>query len=160
MAELLTNYGDLCLIWFDVPHTITPEQSRELYDMVKHYQPDCLINSRLGNGAYDYVSLGDNEYPMEAPPEQISADPNSVEGYKYSPYGLYETPATMNRSWGFRYYDQDWLTPEAIRAKREALEKLGVNYLLNVGPDGLGRIPSFCRDALIAAAPESGKRFL
>ena len=160
VAELLTNYGDLCLIWFDVPHTITPEQSRELYDMVKHYQPDCLINSRLGNGAYDYVSLGDNEYPMEAPPEHISTDPNSVEGYKYSPYGLYETPATMNRSWGFRYYDQDWLTPEAIRAKREALEKLGVNYLLNVGPDGLGRIPSFCRDALIAAAPESGKRFL
>jgi alpha-L-fucosidase len=160
VEEILTNYGELYLIWFDVPHTITPAQSLELYNMVKQYQPNCLINSRLGNGAYDYVSLGDNEYPLEAPPEQISADPNSVNGYKYSPYGLYETPATINRSWGFRYYDQDWLTPEAIRAKREALEKLGVNYLLNVGPDGLGRIPSFCRDALIAAAPKSGKRFL
>ena len=69
VAEILTNYGDLCLIWFDVPHTITPEQSLELYDMVKKHQPECLINSRLGNGVYDYVSLGDNEYPPSAPPE-------------------------------------------------------------------------------------------
>ena len=28
----------------------------------------------------------------------------------------------------------------------------GVNYLLNVGPDALGRIPSFCQEALRAAA--------
>ena len=61
VAEILKNYGELCLIWFDVPHTITPAQSRELFEMVKKYQPECLINSRLGNGANDYVSLGDNE---------------------------------------------------------------------------------------------------
>ena len=152
VEEILKNYGDLCLIWFDVPHTITSGQSLELYQMVKKYQPKCLINSRLGNGAYDYVSLGDNEYPREVPAEIGEADPNSVDGFKYSPYGLYETPATMNRSWGFRYYDQNWLSAEAIREKREALKKLGVNYLLNVGPDGLGRIPSFCREALLEAA--------
>lgn len=152
VEEILTNYGDLCLIWFDVPHTITPEQSRELFDLVKKHQPDCLINSRLGNGAYDYVSLGDNEYPQDGPTENADADPNSIHGYKYSPYGLYETPATMNSSWGFKYYDQNWITADAIREKREALKKLGVNYLLNVGPDGLGRIPSFCQEALLAAA--------
>ena len=153
VEELLRNYGELCLMWFDVPHTITPEQSQQLYDLVKRYQPNCLLNSRLGNGVYDYVSLGDNEYPTEAPPAQLAADPNSVDGYKYSPYGLYETPATMNRSWGFCYHDHAWLTPEAIRDKREALNKLGINYLLNVGPDGLGRIPSFCEEALLSAAP-------
>ena len=152
VREILTNYGDLCLIWFDVPHTITSDQSMELYRLVKEHQPGCLINSRLGNGAYDYVSLGDNEYPREAPPEICKADPNSVEGFKDSPYGLYETPATMNASWGFRYYDQNWLSGDAIRKKREALKGLGINYLLNVGPDGLGRIPSFCRDALLEAA--------
>ena len=121
--------------------------------MVKKYQPDCLINSRLGNGAYDYVSLGDNEYPQDIPQEICGADLNCVNGFKYSPYGLYETPATMNRSWGFRYYDQDWLTAEEICRKRESLKKLGINYLLNVGPDGLGRIPSFCIEALLEAAP-------
>ena len=154
VEEILTNYGELCLIWFDVPHTITSEQSLELYDLVKKHQPNCLINSRLGNGAYDYVSLGDNEYPVDAPPEGVEADPNAIHGYKYSPYGLYETPATMNSSWGFKYYDQNWITPEAIRENRERLKAMGVNYLLNVGPDGLGRIPSFCQEALKAAAVE------
>ena len=152
VEEILTNYGELCLIWFDVPHTITPAQSLELNRLVKHHQPNCLINSRIGNGAYDYVSLGDNEYPQEAPTETADTDPNAIHGYKYSPYGLYETPATMNTSWGFKYYDQNWITPEAIRANRERLKEMGVNYLLNVGPDGLGRIPSFCQEALRQAA--------
>ena len=154
VEEILSNYGELCLIWFDVPHTISKAQSLELYDLVKKYQPDCLINSRLGNGAYDYVSLGDNEYPQSEPVEDADKDPNSLDGFKYSPYGLYETPATMNSSWGFKYYDQNWITPERIRESRQRLKDYGVNYLLNVGPDGLGRIPSFCREVLLAAADQ------
>ena len=152
VQELLTQYGDLCLMWFDVPHTITPEQSLELNRMVKHYQPDCLINSRIGNGAYDYVSLGDNEYPEAAPTGDEQGDPNSIHGFKYSPYGLYETAGTLNSSWGFKYYDQNWITVDTVRARREKLNGAGINYLLNVGPDGLGRIPSFCQEILRAAA--------
>jgi len=154
VTEILTQYGDLCLIWFDVPYTITPEQSLELNHLVKKYQPDCLINSRIGNGAYDYVSLGDNEIP-QAPPtqENIKQDMNSLGGYKYSPYGLYETAGTMNKSWGYKYYDQEWKSAEQIRAQREKLNGMGINYLLNVGPDGLGRIPSFSRDILLEARP-------
>ena len=151
VEEILRNYGQLCLIWFDVPHTITPAQSRELFDMVKQYQPDCLINSRLGNGAYDYVSLGDNEYPQEPPKGEVEYDPNSIVGYKYSPYGLYETAGTLNSSWGFKYYDQNWITPETVRQRRAHLNGMGVNYLLNVGPDALGRIPSFSKEILLAA---------
>ena len=152
VAEILKNYGELCLIWFDVPHTITPAQSRELFEMVKKYQPECLINSRLGNGAYDYVSLGDNEYPDAPPKVDLELDPNGLDGYKYSPYGLYETAGTMNSSWGFKYYDQNWITAETVIERREKLNGNGVNYLLNVGPDGLGRIPSFCQEVLRKAA--------
>ena len=152
VEEILTQYGDLCLIWFDVPHTISPEQSRELYALVKKYQPDCLINSRLGNGAYDYVSLGDNEYPQEPPKGAEQADPNSLNGYKVSPYGLYETPGTLNSSWGFKYFDQDWISAQTVAERRRKLHAKGVNYLLNVGPDGLGRIPSFSKDILLEAA--------
>ncbi len=147
VKEILTKYGELCLIWFDVPHTITPEQSLELNRLVKTYQPDCLINSRIGNGAYDYVSLGDNEYPTEFK-ETESSDPNSLDGFKYSPYGLYETAGTLNSSWGYKYYDQNWVTPEEIAERRKRLNSLGVNYLLNIGPDHLGRIPSFSAEAL------------
>ena len=150
VQELLQNYGDLCLIWFDVPHTITPAQSLELNHLVKHYQPRCLINSRIGNGAYDYVSLSDNEYPEKR--EVRDMDPNSLGGFKVSPYDLYETPGTMNSSWGYKYFDQDYLSPEKIATRREKLNAMGVNYLLNVGPDGLGRIPSVCTENLRRAA--------
>lgn len=154
VEEILTNYGELCLIWFDVPHTISPEQSLELNQLVKRHQPNCLINSRIGNGAYDYVSLGDNEYP-DVPPENVDvSDPNSIGGYKYSPYGLYETAGTtLDTTWGFKYYEKGWITPETIRARREKLNSMGINYLLNVSPDGLGRIPSFSAEALLQAAP-------
>ena len=151
VEEILRNYGDLCLIWFDVPHTISKAQSLELYDLVKKYQPDCLINSRLGNGAYDYVSLGDNEYPSEFS-ESDNTDPNSLDGFKHSPFGLYETAGTLNSSWGYKYYDQNWITPEEIVSRRKQLNSLGINYLLNIGPDGLGRIPSFSVEALRKSA--------
>ena len=137
----------MCLIWFDVPHTITKEQSLELNRLVKEYQPDCLINSRIGNGAYDYVSLGDNEYPTEFK-EETDGDLNRIDGFKYSPYGLYETAGTLNSSWGYKYYDQNWIKPEEIAERRARLNGLGINYLLNIGPDGLGRIPSFSVEAL------------
>ncbi len=151
VKEILTKYGELCLIWFDTPGVIKPEQSREIFDMVKKYQPDCLINSRLGNGAYDYVSLGDNEIPKKRPeniPDTPADDMNELDGFKYSPYDLYETAATLNDTWGFKYYDANWKTPEQIAANKKHLNDMGVNYLLNVGPDGLGRIPSFSIDIL------------
>ncbi len=149
VEEILTGYGDLCLIWFDVPHTISPAQSLELHTLVKHYQPDCLINSRIGNGAYDYVSLGDNEVPQQQPTEDLEKDdPNALEGYKYSPYGLYETAGTMNDSWGFRYYDHNWKSAQTLATTRKQLNSMGVNYLLNMGPDGLGRMPSIAVETL------------
>ena len=97
-------------------------------------------------------SLGDNEYPEKLPDSETSSNPNSLSGFKYSPYGLYETAGTLNESWGFRYYDQEWLTPEVIAERKEKLNKIGINYLLNVGPDHLGRIPSFSEAALLKAA--------
>ncbi len=155
VKEILTKYGDLCLLWFDTPGVITKEQSLELHAMVKEYQPDCLINSRIGNGAYDYVSLDDNEIPKSLPevlPSAQDGDMNSLSGFKYSPYGLYESAGTLNDSWGYKYYDHNWKTPEQIAQNRKHLNDLGINYLLNVGPDGLGRIPSYSEEILREAA--------
>ena len=100
------------------------------------------------------MSLNDNEYPDRGPEGQKWGEDNSLGGYKRSPYGLYETPGTMNSSWGYRYYDQNWISPETIVKRRKKLNSMGVNYLLNVGPDGLGRIPSFSSEALLKAAEQ------
>ena len=153
VEEILTGYGNLCLIWFDVPMTINESQSRRIYEAVKKYQPNCLINSRLGNGAYDYVSLGDNEIPDKLEDTTGKAvDMNSIGGFKPSPYGLYETAATLNDTWGFSYHDHNWKTPEFIRSTREKLNGMGINYLINVGPDPLGRITADAQRILRGAA--------
>ena len=146
--KLVKNYGDLLLMWFDVPHTITKEQSLRLNKLVKEYQPDCLINSRIGNGAYDYVSLGDNEIPPSKEEwEKLSrvdtdnVNYQSIDGFKPSKYGLYESACTLNDSWGFCYRDHNWKSPEELYKNKKHLNDLGINYLINVGPDHLGRIP-------------------
>ena len=125
MKEILTGYGDLCLIWFDTPFVISPEQSLELYRLVKFYQPDCLINSRLGNGICDYASCGDNEIPDDAKGD-----------------ALWESPATLNDTWGYKPFDQNWKPAEEVIRLRRHLNERGINYLLNIGPDPLGRLPS------------------
>ncbi|MBQ4089188.1 MAG: alpha-L-fucosidase [Clostridia bacterium] len=153
VEEILKNYGELCLVWFDVPMTISDAQSRRIYDAIKKWQPECLINSRLGNGAYDYVSLGDNEIPEKMPDMTgKSVDMNDIGGFKPSPWGLYETAATLNDSWGYCAWDHNWKSPERVAEIRRHLNGLGINYLLNVGPDGLGRIPAISQDILRRAA--------
>ncbi len=125
VEEILRNYGELCLIWFDTPLTISPEQGTELYQLVKKYQPNCLINSRIGNGLGDYRSWGDNQIPDEVMGE-----------------GLFETPATLNDTWGYKSFDQNWKSADEVLRLKNHLNSRGINYLLNVGPDYLGRIPA------------------
>lgn len=131
VKEILTNYGDLCLIWFDNPIEIEEKYSVELYNMVKKYQPNCLINSRLGNGACDYTSAEDNEIPDD-----------------YMGDMLYETPATLNDTWGFKPTDQNWKSADDILKIKKHLNDRGINYLLNVGPDHLGRFPAKAMEVL------------
>ena len=143
----MTNYGDISLAWFDMPMTLNDEQSQRIYDTVKRLQPDCIINSRLGNGSYDYVSLGDNEIPptkeeWEKMTFAKNIDYRSINGFKPSKYGIYESACTLNRSWGFSVYDHNWVTPEKLYENKKHLNSLGINYLVNVGPDHLGRIPA------------------
>ena len=88
-------------------------------------QPDCLINSRLGSGACDYISAGDNEIPDDDKGEM-----------------LFESPTTLNDTWGFKATDQNWKSPEEVLRLKKHLNDRGINYLLNVGPDHLGRFPA------------------
>jgi alpha-L-fucosidase len=132
VKELLTEYGDICLIWFDTPIDIPEECSKELYDMVKKYQPNCLVNSRIGNDMGDYVSLGDNELP---------------DAYTDA---LIEAPITLNHTWGYKSFDNDYKSPEEVRKILEKCRKCGANLLLNIGPDALGRLPAPALDTLHA----------
>lgn len=144
IKELLTNYGEISIFWFDIPFTLTKKQSKEIYELVKTYQPDCLINSRLGNGYYDYVSFGDNEIPASAYAlANINSQLNDINGVKYSPSGLYEVCQSLNQSWGYTKFPK-WKSLEELKSNKRKCENLNINYLINFGPDAKG---NFTRDA-------------
>ena len=131
VRELLTNYGSIGLIWFDVPTLMTPVRCQQLVDLVRSIQPGTLINSRLGpGGLQDYQSRGDNEIPHAVTP------------------GEWETAATINDTWGYKENDHNWKTPGEICFKLVDIVSKGGNYLLNVGPDADGQIPSPSQDVL------------
>ncbi|MBC7234831.1 MAG: alpha-L-fucosidase [Chloroflexi bacterium] len=123
LRELLTNYGPICLIWFDTPKGISESQSRELLDLVHTLQPDCLVSGRLGNALGDYAEAGDNRIPDVA----VDAD--------------WETPATINDTWGYKSYDHNWKSAANLVRKLVDIASKGGNYLLNVGPTAEGAIP-------------------
>ncbi len=134
--EILTKYGDLSLIWCDNPINISPEQSRELYEMIRRYQPGCLVNSRIGNGIGDYCSCEDNGIDFDV------ATDTSFHADVGRRGGLFECPATLNDTWGYKAFDENWKPAARVREIRDRLNAQGINYLLNIGPDPLGRFPA------------------
>jgi len=129
VKELLTNYGPVCLIWFDTPRLMTRERGQRFVDLVRSLQPACLIDGRLGT-AGDYVSTGDNAIPSR------------------NQEGDWETPATINHTWGFKKDDTDWKSPGEITFKLVDIVSKGGNYLLNVGPTAEGIIPAPSQETL------------
>ena len=123
VRELLTNYGPIGLIWFDTPRVITPEQSRELADLVHQIQPDCIVSGRVGHGVGDYDSAGDNQISVGV----VKRD--------------WETPVTMNDTWGFKKDDNNWKSTAVLIKQLTRTASRGGNYLLNVGPTAEGLIP-------------------
>jgi alpha-L-fucosidase len=131
VRELLSNYGPIGLIWFDVPVMMSAQRSKLFADLVHSIQPATLINSRLGEGnVHDYQSMGDNEIPHRV----IS--------------GAWETAATINDTWGYKKNDHNWKQPDNITFKLVDIVSKGGNYLLNVGPMGDGSIPQPSQDIL------------
>lgn len=123
IRELLSHYGDIGVMWFDVPYNIPPDQSNGIVDMVHQLQPGCLVNSRVGGEMWDYRSLGDNQISHAALGEP------------------WETCMTINDSWGFHSLDHNWKSyAQIIRHLADIVSK-GGNLLLNIGPKADGTIP-------------------
>lgn len=123
LRELLTEYGDVALIWFDTPMGTTLEQSQEMVRIVKSLQPNCIVSGRIGNGLGEYMTTADNFIPL-------------------LPYdGDWEVPATLNDTWGYNKDDHNWKDPNQIIQLLVKINSRGGNYLLNIGPRGDGSIP-------------------
>jgi alpha-L-fucosidase len=128
VEELLSRYGTIDILWYDVPSPLSPEEWRaeELNTRARELQPGIIINDRTG-------LPGDFATPEEG---VIAAEPGRD----------WEVAMTMNLSWGYSPgAEQDWRSVrEIIRILYSACAHSG-NFLLNLGPEPDGSIPEECR---------------
>ncbi len=136
LKELLTNYGEIGVLWFDGQWegTWTHERGTDLYKYVRSLQPKIIINNRVDKGG-DSLGitragyLGDFGTPeQEIPPTGL---PNLD----------WETCMTMNGHWGYNKADQNFKTTQDLIRKLADIASKGGNFLLNVGPTPEGEIP-------------------
>ncbi|HET6246717.1 MAG TPA: alpha-L-fucosidase [Tepidisphaeraceae bacterium] len=123
LREILSNYGKISVLWFDTPVDMTKERAEMLLPALK-LQPGIIYNNRLGGGF-----KGDTETPEQRIP---------ATGY---PGRDWETCMTMNDTWGYKSYDNDWKSTAMLIHNLVDIASKGGNYLLNVGPTSEGLIP-------------------
>jgi len=133
MRELLTNYGPIGMIWFDmwIHHSntiVSKEQLIQLKSLIRALQPDCLVNSRLGlsieeDSDVDYRTLGDNQL-----------------GSKKLDYP-WQSPGTVAHSWGYHKLETQWKSTTSLLKALIGNVSLNGNYMLNIGPRANGDVP-------------------
>ncbi|NPA36363.1 MAG: alpha-L-fucosidase [Chlorobi bacterium] len=130
VKEILKNYGKIDVLWWDTPKHMTKERAARVDSVISKY-PDLITNNRLGGGI-----KGD----LETPEQFIPAT-----GY---PGRNWEVCMTMNDTWGYKSWDNNWKSGEDLLLKLSEIVSKGGNFLLNVGPTDEGLIPQPSIDRL------------
>ncbi|MCX6285856.1 MAG: alpha-L-fucosidase [Bacteroidetes bacterium] len=138
LKELLTQYGNIGVLWFDGEWEPTWNQAQglDLYNYVRSLQPSIIINNRVGAGRLDMEGMtkqgmfgGDFGTPEQQIP--LTGLPGSY----------WETCMTMNDHWGYNNNDKNFKSSKEIIRMLADIASKGGNYLLNVGPTALGTFP-------------------
>ena len=126
VRELMTNYGNIDVLWYDVSQPLPDAdawESRRMNAMARRLQPHILINNR----------------------SRIDEDFGTPEGHIQ---GLsdraWEACMTSNGSWGYMPYapDEDWTgVRDVIGMLISCAAQGGGNLLLNIGPAPDGSVP-------------------
>ena len=123
VREILANYP-IEVLWWDTPRDMTPQRAEKFLPLLE-LKPGIITNNRLGGGY-----KGDTETPEQYIP---------ATGY---PGRDFEVCMTMNTTWGYKSYDDQWKSSEMLIQNLIDIASKGGNYLLNVGPTAKGEIPA------------------
>jgi alpha-L-fucosidase len=144
VRELLTNYGEISIIWFDFSFPgkngkdHNDWDSEGLLKLARTLQPGIIIDDRLDlediDGGWDFES-----------PEQVKVDKwPEYKGKKV----FWETCQTFSGSWGYYRDENTWKnTQQLLELLIESVSK-GGNLLLNVGPTARGYFDFRAKDRL------------
>jgi alpha-L-fucosidase len=150
LAELLTRYGPVAIVWFDGLNDQRKYDGARVIEMIRKLQPDTLVNDRLGVD-------GDYETPEQFIPTAIPTkgivltgiDPQVSKQLKNSvprreDFRLWETCMTINNTWAYNKDDRDFKSEQTLIRGLVEVASRGGNFLLNVGPQPDGQIqPEF-----------------
>ncbi|MHC4115169.1 MAG: alpha-L-fucosidase [Planctomycetota bacterium] len=134
VRELLTNYGDVDIFWFDIywptglvgtpfAHPVVKEDATEMIKMMRSMNPELIINDR-GTDVY-----GDFATPEQRVPEVGMP-------------GMWEANLTISNGRGFWYKgpEAEYKTKEELIRMLVDIASKGGNFLCNVGPTPEGEI--------------------
>jgi alpha-L-fucosidase len=123
VKEILTKYGPIAVLWWDTPTGMNKERADKLFAVTK-LQKGIITNNRLGGGYEGDLSTPEQFIPATGIPGKD-----------------WEVCMTMNDTWGFKSYDQNWKSESDLIHKLADIASKGGNFLLNVGPTREGLIP-------------------
>ncbi|MBG0858996.1 MAG: alpha-L-fucosidase [Bacteroidales bacterium] len=144
VRELLSNYGQISIIWFDFSFPGKNGKGRDDWDsenllkLARTLQPGIIVDDRLDlrdvQGGWDFTT-----------PEQVKvARWPEIDGKKIP----WETCQTFSGSWGYYRDETSWKsTPQLLELLIESVSK-GGNLLLNVGPTARGTFDYRAQDRL------------
>ena len=127
IKELLTNYGDIAVFFWDTPSGMPEKYAQKISDLFKEH-PHIITNDRLIRGHEKYT--GDYKTPEQTIPTLKQLDGTD-----------WETCMTLNDSWGYKKRGCTWKTSRTLILNLIDIVSKGGNYLLNIAPDGEGSIP-------------------
>jgi alpha-L-fucosidase len=144
VRELLTNYGEISIIWFDFSFPGKNGKGRDDWDsenllkMARSLQPGIIVDDRLDlsdvEGGFDFISP--EQYKVAKWPE--------INGKKVA----WETCQTFSGSWGYYRDENTWKSSaQLLELLIESVSK-GGNLLLNVGPTARGVFDLRAQDRL------------
>ena len=138
LNELLTDYGNIGLLWFDGEWEKKWNDRRglKLYNYVRSLQKDIIVNDRVGASRIELTKSSDeiNFLGDYLTPEQ------KIPNARF-PNVDWETCMTMNNHWGYNKYDNNWKSTQNLIRKLIDIVSKGGNLLLNVGPKADGTFP-------------------
>jgi alpha-L-fucosidase len=138
LEELVVNYGDIGVLWFDGEWegTWSNEYGKDLYNYVRNLRPEIIINNRVDVGRSGMAGLtrsGEYAGDFGTPEQEIPA--TGLPGV------YWETCMTMNDHWGYNKNDKNWKSTGDLIQKLADIASKGGNFLLNVGPKADGTFP-------------------